>query len=66
LELDKLRHSRAELDKRIAKLEQVELALIGVAEPKRRGADLSSITDVVRTVLKSASRFHIPSFETRC
>ncbi len=53
-DLDKLRRRRAAIDEQIAKLEQVELALSGLAEPKKRGADLTSVTDSVRIVLKSA------------
>ena len=55
-ELDRLRRDRAALDVQIAKLEQVEAALRGVAEPKRKVADLSSITDVVRTAIQSATQ----------
>ncbi len=53
-ELERLRLQRAQIDTEIAKLEQVEAALRGVTEPKRHAPDLSSITDVVRDVLKSA------------
>jgi hypothetical protein len=52
-ELERLRRDRAALDAQIEKLEQIEVALRGVAEP-RRAADLSSLTDVVRTALRSA------------
>ena len=52
-ELERLRRDRAALDAQIEKLEQIEIALRGVAEPRRK-ADLSSITDVVRTALRSA------------
>lgn len=54
-ELERLRRERARVDAEIAKLEQVETALQAVAEPRQeRAVDLSSITDVVRNVLKSA------------
>jgi hypothetical protein len=56
LELQKLRRQRADLDTRIAKLEHVEAALRTVAEPRKEApADLTSITDVVRKVVQSAS-----------
>src|SRR5687767_15223933 len=53
-ELERLRRERAAIDAQIEKLEQIEIALRGIAEPKRKAADLSSITDVVRTALRSA------------
>ena len=53
-ELDRLRRDRAALDAQIAKLEQVEAALRGVTQTTRRAPDLSSITDVVRTAVRSA------------
>jgi len=53
-ELDVLRRRRADLDERISKLEQVEFALSGVIEPESQTPDLSSITTVVRRVLKFA------------
>ena len=54
-ELDRLRRERAQLDTEIFKLEQVESALQGLTEPdQNEAADLSSITNVVRMVLKSA------------
>ena len=53
-ELERLRLQRARIDSRIAKLVQVEAALQGVTEPQKHAPDLSSITDVVRNVLKSA------------
>src|SRR5258705_5012659 len=53
-ELERLRLQRAEIDTEIGKLEQVEAALQGVTERDRQAPDLSSITDVVRNVLKSA------------
>jgi hypothetical protein len=54
-ELERLRRERARIDTELAKLEQVETALQAVAEPRQEKAvDLSSITDVVRNVLKSA------------
>lgn len=52
-ELERLRRDRAALDAQIERLEQIEIALRGVAEPRRK-ADLSSITDVVRSALRSA------------
>jgi len=53
-ELERLRRERATLDAQIEKLEQIEIALRGVAEPKGKATDLSSLTDVVRTALRSA------------
>jgi len=54
-ELERLRRERAQLDAHIAKLEHVETALRTVAEPKRTLPNLSSITDVVRKVIQSAT-----------
>ena len=53
-ELAQLRKKRAELDDRIAQLEQVEAALRPVAGEKSEPPDLSSITGLVRGVVKSA------------
>ena len=53
-ELERLRREREELDARISKLEHVEAALRTVAGPKPEPPDLSSITNVVRNVVKSA------------
>ena len=53
-ELDRLRRNRDALDEQIAKLEKIEAALQGVAEPKRRAANLTSITNVVRTAIQAA------------
>jgi hypothetical protein len=53
-ELDRLRAERAALDARIAKLEQVEAALRTVTNPAYGPPDLSSLTNVVRHVLKAA------------
>ena len=53
-ELDRLRLERAKLDARIAKLQQVEAALRTVAGPAPAPPDLSSLTNVVRHVLKAA------------
>jgi hypothetical protein len=53
-ELKRLRRNRDILDAQIAKLEQVEAALQGVAEPRRKAANLASITDVVRTAIQGA------------
>ena len=44
------------MDAQIEKLERIELALRGVSEPKRKTTDLSSITEVVRAAVKSASQ----------
>ena len=64
-ELERLRLRRAAIDTRIAKLEQVELALSGVTEPEKHAPDLSSITDVVRNVLKTAATQPITPTEVR-
>ncbi len=53
-ELERLRRERAELDAQIAKLEHVEAALRTVAGLAPEPPDLSSITNVVRNVVKSA------------
>lgn len=53
-ELERLRLRRSQIDSRIAKLEQIEIALSSVTEPQKQTANLSSITNVVRNVLKSA------------
>ncbi len=56
-ELDDLRKQRSQLDARIARLEHLELALRGVFDSRQKKvADLSSITEVVRSVFKSASQ----------
>jgi hypothetical protein len=55
-EIERLRRERASLDSRIEKLEQIELALRGVAEPKRKATNLASITEVVRSAVKEASQ----------
>lgn len=53
-ELGRLRRDRDALDTQITKLEQIEAALQGVAEPRRKAANLASITDVVRTAIQAA------------
>jgi hypothetical protein len=55
-ELDRLRSQRARIDEEVAKLEQIEAALQAVAEPEAASVvDLSSLTSVIRRVVKSAS-----------
>lgn len=53
-ELERLRARRTRIDSEIAKLEQIEIALSGVAEPAQQGAGLSSLTNAVRIALKTA------------
>jgi hypothetical protein len=53
-ELDRLRRNRDVLDAQITKLEQIEAALKGVAEPRRIATNLASITEVVRTAIQGA------------
>jgi hypothetical protein len=64
-ELERLRVQRAAIDTRIAKLQQVEAALSGATEPERGAPDLSSITDVVRNVLKTIATQPITPIEIR-
>lgn len=60
-ELERLRERRARIDSEIAKLEQIEIALCGVAEPAQQDAALSSLTNAVRTALKTASQPMAPT-----
>ena len=64
-ELERLRVQRAAIDTRIAKLQQVEAALSGATESDKRAPDLSSITDVVRNVLKTVAVQPITPTEVR-
>jgi hypothetical protein len=61
-ELERLRLRRAQIDAQIAKLEQIECALGGVAEPHQEAAaDVSSITNMTRRALKLAERPMTPT-----
>lgn len=53
-ELERLRARRVRIDSEIAKLEQIEIALSGVAEPAQQSANLAGLTNAVRTALKTA------------